>query len=104
MPTNNAYTITLENNLTEKEGIDFVMSMDKSLCNPSKESRKELLDIFKLPHSFSRAFDLVRVPQSHNDKNVLNIESKNDITFVELKTTKKPLPNITKGFFFGAPP
>jgi hypothetical protein len=65
-------------------------------------TRKELLEIFNLPKSFSRAFDLIHVPQQHDGTNVINLDSKNDITFVELKTTKKSLPNNPKGFFFGA--
>jgi len=102
MASDKSYEITLNNNLTEKEAINYVMSQDKNLCNPTKESRKELLEMFNLPKSFSRAFDLIHVPQHHNRENILNLSSKNDITFVELKTTKKPLPNIPKGFFFGA--
>ena len=102
MATSKSYEITITNNLTEKEAIDFVMKEDKSLCNPTKEARKQLLEIFELPMSFSRAFDLISVPQRDQNSNVLSFDSIEDITFVELKTTKKALPNNPRGFFFGA--
>ncbi len=102
MASKQSYKITLNNNITEKEAIDYVMNEDKNLCNPSKESRIELLDVFNLPKSFSRAFDLIHTPQKAHGKNIINLDSKEDITFIELKTTKKALPNIPRGFFFGA--
>jgi len=97
-----SYQITISNNLTEKEAIDFVMSQDQCLCNPTKEARKELLKIFGLPDRFLRAFDLISVPQRNNHSNVLSFSSIDDITFIELKTTQKALPNNPRGFFFGA--
>ncbi|MBT8124766.1 MAG: hypothetical protein KJO81_08080 [Gammaproteobacteria bacterium] len=102
MASKQSYEITLNNNITEREGLDFVLRQDKYLWNPSKESRKTLLNIFDLDKSFSRAFDLIKVPQLNNGSEKLQILSKNDIKLIELKTTKKHLPNNPKGFFFGA--
>ena len=102
MASKHSYKITFNNNLTEKEGIDYVLSQDKLLRNPTKESRKELLALFELPKSFSRAFDLILLPDNKSHATEISSESKSDITFVELKTTKKKLPNNPNGFFFGA--
>jgi len=88
-PSKQSYKITLNNNLTEKEAINYVMNQDKHLCNPSKEARLELLDLFNLLKSFSRAFDLIHTPQEVNGQNMINLSSKEDITFIELKTIKK---------------
>jgi len=97
-----SYTITLRNNLTEKAAIDYVMSSDRSFLNPSLESRKRILEMLAIPAQFSRAFDLVRVPGHINSESEIRVEDARLITLVELKTTRKLLPECPKGFFFGA--
>lgn len=66
--------------------------------------KKELLDLFKIDYKFLQSFDLIYIPQLVGQiVNSAFIETnKDDIIFVELKTTKKYLPNNPKGFFFGA--
>ena len=102
MASDHSYRITFNNNLTEKEGIDYVLSKDALLRNPTKESRKELLNLLDIPKSFSRAFDLILLPPNKNCTSEVTVESKKEITLVELKTTKKKLATSPNGFFFGA--
>lgn len=102
MASEQSYEITLNNNRTEKAAIDYVMGEDGSFLNPSRESRRHVLDILGLPGRFSRAFDLFRVPGHINSEAEIAVSDADSITLVELKTTKKHLPECPKGFFFGA--
>ena len=102
MASNQSYTITLENNKSEKEAIEFLMKSDSKFISPDKTSRKRLLEVFKIDPKYARAFDLLLIPGHTNLEEVIELESIDDVTFVELKTTKKKLPNMPKGFFFGA--
>lgn len=102
MASNQSYTITLENNKSEKEAIEFLMQSDSAFISPDKTSRKRLLEVFKISPKYSRAFDLLLIPGHTNLEEVIELETLENVTFVELKTTKKKLPNLPKGFFFGA--
>ena len=97
-----SYTITLENNKSEKEAIDFLLKSNSEFICPDKDSRKKLLEIFNIDSKYSRAFDLILIAGHTNLEEVIQLESLDDVVFVELKTTKKKLPNLPKGFFFGA--
>lgn len=57
--------------------------------------------MFNISLNFSCAFDLVYIKDSGNN-NSITIQDKENIIFIELKTTKKYLPNNPHGFFFGA--
>jgi hypothetical protein len=102
LASNQSYTITLENNKSEKEAIEFLMKSDSKFISPDKISRKKLLEVFKIDPKYARAFDLLLIPGHTNLEEIIELESLEDVTFVELKTTKKKLPNLPKGFFFGA--
>lgn len=102
MASNQSYTITLENNKSEKEAIEFLLKSDSKFISPDKISRKKLLELFKIDPKYARAFDLLLIPGHTNLEEIIELESLEDVTFVELKTTKKKLPNLPKGFFFGA--
>jgi hypothetical protein len=97
-----SYKITLSNNKTEKQGIDFLLSQDPSFLLPTKEGRKQIFDILKLNKKYARAFDLFQLPGHVNTENEITVEDSKNITLIELKTTQKYLPNNPKGFFFGA--
>jgi hypothetical protein len=63
-----------------------------------------LLDLLNIGHNFVQSFDLVYIPdlvgiEINSDFLQTYLE---DIILVELKTTKKYLPENPKGFFFGA--
>jgi hypothetical protein len=97
-----SYTITLSNNRTEKAAIDYLMSADPSFLNPSREARKRVLEMLDVPQQYSRAFDLIRVPGHINSESQITLSDAGLLTLVELKTTRKRLPDCPKGFFFGA--
>jgi len=96
-----SYVITRSNNTTEKEGLAYLLEQDSDFILLDTESRKFLMDMFDISHTFSRAFDLVYIKNS-GSSTVITVDDKNSIIFVELKTTKKYLPNNPRGFFFGA--
>jgi hypothetical protein len=102
MASDESYTITLSNNRTEKAAMDYVTSSDPSFLVPSLEGRKNILRMLEVPARFGRAFDLLRVPGHINTEAQITVADVSLITLVELKTTKKFLPECPKGFFFGA--
>jgi len=102
MASEQSYSITLSNNRTEKTAIDYLMAEDVGFLNPSLASRRRILEILELPRTFARAFDLIRVPGHINSESEITVADRDSITLVELKTTRKHLPDCPKGFFFGA--
>ena len=101
MATPQSYTLTRSNNTTEKEALAYLIEQDTDFILPDTDSRKKLMKMFNIGKNFSRAFDLVYIKDSGNN-NSITINEKDKIIFVELKTTKKYLPNNPHGFFFGA--
>lgn len=97
-----SFIITLSNNKTEKEGVNFVLSRSRDLFLPDKHGRKAIVEVLGIDKKFSRAFDLIRVKGANADSNTLPISNPKDITLIEIKTTKKRLLNNPCGFFFGA--
>ena len=102
MASRHSYTITLSNNKTEKEAIEYLLASDSRFLLPDKESKLILLRKLALPEKYIRTFDLIMV--NSYTKNVSHIEllPEDEITLIELKTTKKKLTRFPKGFFFGA--
>lgn len=100
MATSHSYGATLENNKTENQAVQFLLAQNPCFRVLSKDERKKLLSSLGLESSFSRAFDLVRVPSAE----VIDIFSVpvENLILIELKTTKKKLINNPAGFFFGA--
>lgn len=99
-----SFTITLSNNRTEREGIEYLIANETGFFYVDSATRKHILDLLGFPHTYARAFDMVYIPRFVGQ--VLTdevIEAKLDeIILVELKVTKKYLPENPKGFFFGA--
>ncbi|WP_282136231.1 hypothetical protein [Seonamhaeicola maritimus] len=102
MGREHSYTITLDNNNSEKEAIQFLINSDKNFINPDKESRKLIMELLGIEKKFSRAFDLVLIPGYTNIEKVIDLNQSSEVILVELKTTKKKLENNPQGFFFGA--
>lgn len=102
MAVSTSHTITIRNNISEKEGIKYILDNYKEMFNPDARVRKELLKRFNIEQRFSKAFDLVQIPGSDNTVEEINIEDIEVINFIELKTTKKKLLNNPSKFFFGA--
>ena len=102
MANKNSYSITIDNNITEKEGLSFLISSDINFLNPDKESRKIIMELLSIDKKYSRAFDLIMIPGHSNLEEVIDLKRIEDIVLIELKTTKKKLTNLPNGFFFGA--
>ncbi|MCD6010249.1 MAG: hypothetical protein K0Q79_111 [Flavipsychrobacter sp.] len=104
MSRSHSFVITLSNNITEKEGIKHLIENQKGFFEVNKASKKEILSLLNLDVKYSKTFDLIYIPNLDKVKyNNTSIETHiDDIILVELKTTKKFLPNNPKGFFFGA--
>lgn len=102
MASEKSYTITLSNNVSEKEALQFLIDSDKNFINPDKESRKVIMELLNIDKRFSRAFDLILIPGHSNIEEVIDLKETDQITLIELKTTKKKLENNPSGFFFGA--
>jgi hypothetical protein len=104
MSNKHSFVLTLSNNVTEKEGINFLIENHTGFFKIDLATKKELLNLLKIEHRFLQAFDLIYVPDMVGK--VVNssfLETYlEDIILVELKTTKKYLPENPKGFFFGA--
>lgn len=102
MASKKSYKITLSNNVSEKEALQFLIDSDKNFINPDKESRKVIMEMMNIDKRFSRAFDMILIPGHTNLEEVIHLQETDHITLIELKTTKKKLENNPKGFFFGA--
>jgi hypothetical protein len=102
MASNKSYTITLENNRSEKEALTFLLDSDVNFLNPTKESRKLILELMNIDKKYIRAFDLILIPGHTNLEEIIELNKPEDIVLVELKTTKKKHVNLPYGFFFGA--
>ena len=104
MSRKHSFTLTLSNNVTEKEGVNYIFENYTGFFKIDLEIKKQLLDLLKIEHRFLQAFDLIYIPDmvgKEINSDILEIYLE-EIILVELKTTKKYLPNNPKGFFFGA--
>lgn len=99
-----SFTITRKNNATEKEGIQYMESLNQGFFFVNKDERKRILELLGQTKNYSRSFDMVHIPRLSGGRISLEtIESHIDeITLIELKCTRAFLPNNPKGFFFGA--
>jgi hypothetical protein len=104
MSRKHSFVLTLSNNVTEKEGIHYLIDNYTGFFQIDLATKKELLDLLKIEHRYLQAFDLIYVPDMVGkdvNSHFLHVYLE-DIILVELKTTKKYLPENPKGFFFGA--
>jgi hypothetical protein len=102
--SNQCFTITLSNNKTEKDGVVFLTNNYDGFFQVTNQEKKQVLDLLGMEHRFSRAFDLIYIENYiHKICNEAVINANiDDILLIELKSTKKYLPNNPTGFFFGA--
>ncbi len=104
MSRKHSFTLTLSNNITEKEGVAFLLDNHTGFFKIDLDMKKKLLDLLKIERRYLQSFDLIYIPgmigKTINSGFLTTYVE--DIIFVELKTTKKYLPNNPKGFFFGA--
>jgi len=99
-----SFTITRRNNATEKEGIQYLESLNEGFFFVDKDERKRILELLEQPKNFSRSFDMVLIPRLAGAELTLGaIETHiGELTLIELKCTRAFLPQNPKGFFFGA--
>lgn len=98
-----SFVLTLKNNRTEKEGLEFARSAERRFVLPDKSGRASLLTAFDIPKRLSRAFDLVMLPKGHDSSvDQVDVKDVSRLVLVEVKTTKAHLPRFPRGFFFGA--
>lgn len=104
MSRKHSFTLTLSNNVTEKEGVNYLIDNYKGFFKIDLSTKKELLDLLNIEHRYLQAFDLIYIPDlvgKEVNSNFIQTYLE-DIILIELKTTKKYLPENPKGFFFGA--
>jgi hypothetical protein len=104
MSRKHSFTLTISNNVTEKEGVNYLIHNYTGFFKIDLATKKQLLELLKIDNRYLQAFDLIYVPEMvgkeiNSDFIQTYLE---DIILVELKTTKKYLPENPKGFFFGA--
>ena len=104
MSRKHSFILTLSNNVTEKECVNYLITNHTGFFKIDLTMKKELLNLIKIDHKFLQAFDLIYIPDMLGK--IITVDflqtSLEDIILVELKTTKKYLPENPKGFFFGA--
>jgi hypothetical protein len=104
MSRKHSFTLTLSNNITEKEGVIFLLNNYTGFFKIDLETKKELLDLLNIERRYLQSFDLIYIPDMVGKEVPTDFLQTylEDIIFIELKTTKKYLPNNPQGFFFGA--
>lgn len=102
MVDNHSYNITTNDNQTKKEGLNFILESDPNNFVPDSDGRKHTLDLLGVDQQFSRVFNLIQVEQYKQQENILEFQDLSRITLIELKISKKTLPALPRGFFFGA--
>lgn len=104
MSGKHSFTLTLSNNITEKEGVNYLIENHTGFFKIDLLTKKKILDLLQIEHRFLQSFDMTYIPDFVGKEiNGGEIETYlEDMVLVELKTTKKYLPNNPKGFFFGA--
>ena len=91
----------MSNNITEKEGVNFFIENYTGFFKIDLATKKGLLDLLKIEHRFLQAFDLIYLPEMVGkiiDTDFIQTYLE-DIILVELKTTKKYLPENQNYFF-----
>jgi hypothetical protein len=102
VPSIQSYTITLRNNQTESSARRLLAELSPDFIVPSRDGVQQILKILGLSRSFSRAFDIIHVPNRDRSRSDEAIIAEDKFVLIELKTTRKRLPNNPYGFFFGA--
>lgn len=97
-----SYSITFSNNISENEGIQFVLNSNYNFLHPNKELRKLIMYKLWIEKRFYRSFDLILLPQDISIDDIIREWNFDTIKFIELKTTKKELKDNPYWFFFWA--
>lgn len=101
MSRKHSFVLTLSNNVTEKEGINFHIENYTGFFKIDLATKKELLDLLQIEHKYLQAFDLIYIPEMVG-KTVKFSSIKTyleDIILVELKTKKNIFQKIQRDSF-----
>ena len=63
-----SFKLTLSNNVTEKEGIRYMLEEQTGFFKIDLSMKKALLDILELPYSFKQSFDMIYIPKLEGQK------------------------------------
>ena len=91
------------NHALERSARDFIL-LDRRFQRPSKEAKRRILELLGFAGEFTAAsFDLIMTNEPRAPLGVDDIASAlDDITLIEMKTTAKPIQNVSlAGYFFG---
>lgn len=102
MAYDHSYIITRKNNITEKQGIRYILEQDSRFIEIDLKSKREVMEALGVNQKYARSFDLIMLDNIPDPDNEMVLENFNNITLIELKTTQKRLENFPSGFFFGA--
>ena len=63
MSRKHSFVLTLSNNATEKEGVNYLIENHTGFFKIDLVTKKELLDLMNMSHKFLQAFDLIYIPE-----------------------------------------
>ncbi|MDA0930470.1 MAG: hypothetical protein O3C32_03740, partial [Bacteroidetes bacterium] len=89
MSRKHSFTLTLSNNVTEKEGVNYLIDNYTGFFKIDLSTKKELLDLLNIEHRYLQAFDLIYIPDlvgKEVNSNFIQTYLE-DIILIELKTT-----------------
>jgi hypothetical protein len=61
MASQQSYTITLNNNISEKEALQYLIDSEKNFIHPDKESRKIIMELLNIDKRYYKSFDLILI-------------------------------------------
>ena len=62
MSRKHSFVLTLNNNVTEKEGINYIFENYTGFFKIDLEIKKQLLNLLEIEHRYLQAFDLIYIP------------------------------------------
>ena len=62
MSRKHSFILTLSNNITEKEGVNYIIENHTGFFKIDLATKKELLDLLKISHKFLQSFYLIYIP------------------------------------------
>ena len=104
MKTNVKKTLICDNSIQQHYGVNYLIENYTGFFKIDLTTKKKLLDLLEIEYRYLQSFDLIYVPEMVGTiANSGFVQTYlEDILLIELKTTKKYLPENPKGFFFGA--
>ena len=97
-----SFTLTLENNKTEDEAIQYLLDSEPRFYLPNLEQRKAILSHLEIDIKYLKAFDLLLLQKPAVISSELSEKELRNTEIIEIKSSKKYLPKNPRGFFFGA--